>query len=210
MAETLKALLGFSRFSPGELRNFAFGTYLGLRDNSSLYVNPPIPVEQLLSQIETVSACNAAAMDGGKTAFAERNKQLEKLRKMLIQNGRYVQNNAPDRASFLLSGYRLASESRTQTPPVNEAIRNLDWGENHGSFRFRFMAVEGADSYEVRWAYQLPDGSLSEWTTKPFAKTKRYITISGFIPGKLYTFQVRALIHMEFTDWSNPLTKMAI
>ncbi len=31
------ALLGFSKFSPGELRDFAFGTYQGMKDNSSLY-----------------------------------------------------------------------------------------------------------------------------------------------------------------------------
>lgn len=209
MPEILKALLGFSKYSPGELRDFAFGTYQGMKDNSALYGKPPVPMEQLLAQIETVTTCNAAALDGGKTAFAERNKQLEELRWMLVQNGRYVENCAPDRAAFLLSGYQLAPEGRTQALPLNEAIRNLDYGENSGSFRFRFMAVEGADSYELRWALHSPDGSPGEWTTKPFGKTKSYITITGFTPGKVYMFQVRALIHMEFTDWSNPITKMA-
>src|SRR5215470_16579004 len=118
MAEVLKALLGFSKFSPGELRDFAFGTYQGMKDNSSLYTKPPVPMEQLLAQIETVSACTAAALDGGKAAFAERDKQLKELRRMLVQNGHYVENCAPDRVAFLLSGYQLAPEGRTQAPPV--------------------------------------------------------------------------------------------
>jgi hypothetical protein len=120
-----------------------------------------------------------------------------------------VAYQAPDRATFLRSGYQLASPDRTQATPLSSAIRNLDWGENSGSFRFRFMAVEGADSYELRWAPQLPDGTPGEWKTKPFAKTKAYITIAGFIPGTVYLFQVRSLIHMQFSDWSDPISKMA-
>ena len=207
MAEDLKALLGFAKTSPGELRDFARSTYMGMKDNP-LYPTPPVAMEYLLAQIETVSASIAATMDGSRTAFAERNKQIEELRRMLVQNGYYVENCAPDKASFLSSGYRLASESRTQTPPLNYAIRNIDWGENSGSFRFRFMAVEGADSYELRWAPQLADGTPGDWKSQPFGKTKAYITITGFTPGTLYIFQVRALIHMQFTDWSDAVTKV--
>ena len=207
MADYLKALLGFAKYSPAELRDFARATYMGIKDNP-LYPTPPVSMEDLLAQIERVSACIAATMDGSRTAFAERNKQVEELRKMLVQNGYYVETRALDTPSFLLSGYRLAPESRTQTPSLNSAIRNIDWGENSGSFRFRFMAVEGADSYELRWAPQLPDGTPGDWKSQPFGKTKAYITLDGFTPGTLYIFQVRALIHMQFADWSDPVTKM--
>ncbi len=207
MPEHLKALLGFSKFSPGELRDFARFTYVGMKDNP-LYATPPVTMDALLAKIEKASECIAAAMDGSRTAFAERNKQLKELRNMLTKNGHYVEDHAPDKASFLSSGYRLAPEGRTQTPPLNRAIRNIDWGENSGSFHFRFMAVEGASSYELRWAPRLEDGTLGEWTTKPFGKTKAYITITGFTPGTTYLFQVRALLHMEFTDWSDPVTKI--
>jgi hypothetical protein len=140
---------------------------------------------------DLLGKCIIATMDGGRKAFAERNEQVEQLRRMLVQNGHYVETRAPDEASFLSRGYQLASGARTQTPPLNHAIRNLDYGENSGSFRFRFMAVEGASSYELRWAPRLEDGTLGEWTTKPFGKTKAYITITGFTPGTAYVFQVR-------------------
>ena len=86
MAEDLKALLGFAKTSPGELRDFARGTYIGMKDNP-LYPTLPVSMEDLLAQIETVSASIAATMDGSRTAFAERNKQVEELRRMLVQNG---------------------------------------------------------------------------------------------------------------------------
>jgi len=209
MAEFLKALLGFSKYSPGKLRDFARGTYVSMKGNP-IYPNPPVSMENLLAKIETVSVCISAALDGGKTAFAERNQRLEELRKMLVENGHYVEHQAPDRASFVTSGYQLAPGSRTRTPPLNHAIRNLDWGQNSGSFRFRFMAVEGADSYELRWAPELADGAPGDWTKKPFARTKAYITVTGFTPGTAYLFQVRALIHTEYTDWSDPVKKICL
>jgi hypothetical protein len=209
MAMFFKALLGFSKYSPEELRNFAQSTYMGLKDNP-LFPKPPFSAEELRAQIEKVSACIAATWDGSRTAFAERNKEVEELRRMLVLNGRYVEDAAPDKPSFLSSGYELVPEGRVQTPPLNHAIRNIDWGANSGSFRFRFIAVEGADSYELRWAPQSADGTSGEWNSKPFGKTKSYITITGFTPGTKYLFQVRALIHTEFTDWSEPVTKICM
>jgi hypothetical protein len=34
--------------------------------------------------------------------------------------------------------------------------------------------------------------------------------ISGLIPGTIYTFQVSALGHMGWTNWSDPASKMVI
>lgn len=208
MADYIKALLGFSKYSPGELRDFARGTYLGLKDNSA-FPEPPVAMQDLDAKIEAVAASIVATLDGGKKAYAERNGHLDELRNMLVQNGYYVEAKAPDAATFLSSGYKLASGVRIQTPPVNEAIRNFDNGENSGTFRFRFMAVPGADSYQLRWAPELADGTPGEWVIKPFGKTKAYVTFSGFTPGTRYLFQVRAVMHTEYTDWSDPVTKMA-
>jgi hypothetical protein len=205
--EYMKALLGFTKFSPGELRDFARATYVGIKDNP-VYPNPPVSMEALLAKTEALSESTVAALDGSRKAFAERNKLVRELRRMLVQNGHYVEATAEDKPSFVSSGYGLAPEGRTQTPPLSEAFRNIEYGENSGSFRFRFMAVDGADSYELRWAPEISDGAPGEWKTQPFGKTKSYITITGFTPGVKYMFQVRALIHMAFTDWSDAVTKM--
>jgi len=205
----LKALLGFTKYSPGRLRNFARWIYATMNGNPH-FPNPPVSMEALLTKIEELSLGMAATMDGSRTAFAERNKQFEELRKMLVQIGHYVEATAADVMAFITTGYELAPTSRKQAPPLSESIRNLDWGDNSGTFRFRFMAVKGADSYQVRWAVQVPDGTPADWTIRPFGKTKSYLTFDGFTPGKIYLFQVRALLHTNYTDWSDPVTKMCL
>src|SRR5262245_3939932 len=117
MPERLKALLGFAKFSPAAIRTFARGTYMGMKDNP-LYAKPPVSMEDLLAKIEKDSESIVAATDGSRTAFAQRNRQVEELRTMLVQNGHYVETHAPDKASFLSSGYQLAPKARTQTPPL--------------------------------------------------------------------------------------------
>jgi hypothetical protein len=205
----LKALLGFTKYSPGRLRDFAMWIYVSMNGNPH-FPNPPVSMETLLTKIEVFSPAIAATMDGSRTAFAERNKQFKELRKTLVQIGHFVESAAPDVTAFITSGYELGPSSRKQAPPLSKSIRNLDWGDNSGTFRFRFMAVEAADSYEVRWALQLPDGTPGDWTTKPFGKTKGYLTFDGFTPGKIYLFQVRALLHTNYTDWSDPVMKMSL
>ena len=210
MADFIKALLGFTKMSAVDLRTFAQRIYTSMKDNPA-YPKPPVSMEELRLKIEALSECIVATMDGSRKAFADRDKQAAELIRMLQHNGYYVETACNgDETTFISSGYEMAKSTRTQTPPLNQSIRNLDYGENSGSFRFRFIAVDGADSYELRWAAQLADGTPGEWKWQPFGKTKGYITISGFTPGMTYRFQVRALIHMVWTDWSDPVTKIAM
>jgi hypothetical protein len=202
-----KALLGFTKFSVPKLRDFARHIH-GRMNGNPVYPRPPYSMDDLLAKIEEVSESIVATMDGSRKAFALRNKQAEELQRMLLLNGGYVEMTARDEASFRSSGYGLAPATRTKTPPLDKAIRNLERGANRGSFRFRFVAVEGADSYELRWAVQLEDGTPGESTVQPFGKTKGYLTFTGFNPGTKYMFQVRALIHTQYTDWSDPVTKI--
>jgi hypothetical protein len=53
MADNLKALLGFSKFSPAKMRDFARGTYMGMKDNP-LHDMPPVPMEDLAAKIEKI------------------------------------------------------------------------------------------------------------------------------------------------------------
>jgi hypothetical protein len=209
MASNLRALLGFAKYSVNQLLVFARGVHHLMKGNP-WYPHPPFSMDQLQAKMDEISESIVGTTDGSRKAFAQRDKQADELRGMLVLNGQYVEFTAPDEAAFISSGYQLAASSRTQATPLNEAIRNIEWGENSGTFRFRFVAVDGADSYELRWAVQLEDGTPGEWTTKPFGKTKGYLTITGFTPGTRYMFQVRALIHTEYTDWSDAVTKICI
>jgi len=202
-----KALLGFTKLSVPKLRDFALHIHDRMKGNP-VFPKPPYSMDDLRAKIEEVSESIVATMDGSRKAYALRNQQALELRSMLLLNGSYVEMTARDEASFRSSGYELAPATRTQTPPLNKAIRNLGRGANSGSFRFRFVAFEDADSYELRWAVQSADGTPGEWKVQPFGKTKGYLTITGFTPGTKYMFQVRALIHTQYTDWSDPVMKI--
>jgi hypothetical protein len=126
---------------------------------------------------------------------------------MLVQLARYVEIASDgDMAAFLLSGFHPASNTRTQTPAISEGIRKIRYRTNSGELDFRAVAVDGASSYEIRWAERNADGTPAEWTVKSFGKTKGYFTINGLKPGTAYLFQVRALMDDVFTDWSDPVS----
>jgi hypothetical protein len=96
----LKALLGFTKYSPGRLRDFAMWIYVSMNGNPH-FPNPPVSIETLLTKIEAFSPAIAATLDGSRTAFAERNKQFKELRETLVQRSllpatsRCVLPNAP-------------------------------------------------------------------------------------------------------------------
>ena len=42
------------------------------------------------------------------------------------------------------------------------------------------------------------------------ALERSYLTFDGFTPGTIYHFQVRAVLHTNYTDWSEPVMKMCL
>jgi hypothetical protein len=164
-------------------------------------------MEALAAQLETFSSWAVKAMPGDRKAIAERNSAADTLRLMLLELGKYVE--LASKAAFLLSGFHPASNVRTQTPAISEGIRKIRNGTNTGEFDFRVVAVDGANSYEIRWAERQADGTPGEWTVKSFGKTKGYFTIKGLTPATVYLFQVRALIGDVFANWSDPSRRCA-
>jgi hypothetical protein len=210
MAQLIRALLDFMKMAPDALRNFAHVIYSGM-NGSPVYPNPPISMDAFAAQLETFSSLVVEAMDGSRKAIAARDSEGHELRIMLLQLAKYVElASNGDMAAFLLSGFHPASNVRTQTPPISYSIRNIRFGKNSGELDFRFMAVIGAHSYEIRWAECNADGTPGEWTVKAFGKTKGYFTIQGLKPGTVYLFQVHALIDAVFTDWSDPVSHMCV
>jgi hypothetical protein len=209
MAKPLKALLGLMKMAPKALREFATKIYTGMNGNP-LFSEPPVPMKALGTQIETYSALIAEALNGDRRVIAERDRQGGVLIGMLKQLGYYVEYVSDgDEATFISSGYEIAGTTRTQAAPLSKSIRKIEFGYNSGELRLKAVAVPGADSYQVRWAARLADGSPDKWITKSFGSTKRYLTITGLKPGTFYLFQVRTLIGTEFTDWCDSVTKMS-
>jgi hypothetical protein len=114
----------------------------------------------------------------------------------------------------------MNSDNAAPRPPDNRLMScpnlggDLVCGAATGDYARRAVNLETAVNLsegrrDNRWALlriQLDFlHSGVDWIKKSWFN---YITITGFTPGTIYIFQVRALIHMQFTDWSDPVTKI--
>src|SRR5438270_12532139 len=104
---------GFTKLIGPNLLSRLDAVVKGLDTNPAF---PNLPVN--LTTVETAGAAYAAslaeALDGGKKAIVERNKQRENVIHILRQLAHYVELNCKnDVGTFLSSGFELA----TRTPP---------------------------------------------------------------------------------------------
>src|SRR5579883_957569 len=207
MADGIRALLNFMKFIPTALVVFARRVYTGMNNNPA-FPSPVVAMDELAAQIETVTRCIAEAADGSRKAIAARDKQVHDLRMMLRFLARYVEITCKaNMVVFRSSGFDPRPEERTKTAPLSKFIRKIKHGVRSGEVQIRFVAIEGAASYELEIAIRLPDGTPSgESRIERFSKTKGYMTITGLTPGTFYLFRVRALIDKDFTDWSDWVT----
>jgi hypothetical protein len=143
MAKSLKALIGLMKKAPNALREFATKIYAGMNGNPA-FTKPPVSMKALGTQIETYSALIAEALNGDRRVIAERDSQGRVLIGMLKQLGAYVEYvSDDDEATFIPSGYEIASTTRTQAAPLSKSIRKIEFGYNSGELRLKAVAVPG-------------------------------------------------------------------
>lgn len=208
----LKALLDFAKYRPARLRTFGAHIHVSMKGNPA-FLTPAVSMDALAAQVDTFGGLVADALDGSRKVIAERNRQRVLLIGMLKQLAYYVEAAANENeAVFISSGFKIAPTTRTQTAPRNEGIRKIVFGPNSGTLKLKAIDVLGASSYELRFAPRQIDRSPldSEWTTKRFSDTRKFLLITGLQRGTSYVFQVRALIGEEFTDWSDSVTQVCV
>jgi hypothetical protein len=87
----------------------------------------------LLAANQLLATDNAAALDGGTKAVAQRSHQKEVVVGLLELIAKYVQANCKnDLTIFLSSGFKAVATTKTTTPPLSETIRKVDLGPNSG------------------------------------------------------------------------------
>jgi hypothetical protein len=185
-------------------------TVKGLTVNSSVYSTPPIPIATYAAGVSAFEDAIPAALDGSKTAVAQKNKLRYAAIKMYDQLAAYVTASCnDDMATFLLSGFQAVSKTKTATLPASDSIRKIEQGANSGSLAVTLVKYPGAGSYMLRWAPVPAAGATpATWSSQPVLNLKSAVTISGLTPGTVYAFQVAALIKTGYTDWSDSVTLM--
>ena len=179
--------------------------------NNLAYPAPPVDMAGFKAGIDAYTAAAAAALDGGKSAMAERDKRRKDMIIMLRLLAHYVEAACKnDMKTFLSSGFVAASRGRTPAQPVAAtSIVRVDQGKT-GQLLVTIQAVARARSYELRYALVPVAGAIINWTTILVPSTKPAAAINNLTPGANYTIQVRAFGKLGFSDWSASVERICI
>ena len=210
-APLIKAKLGLRKVPPAVVLARANLVYTGIKDNPNDYPAPTPDLPTFKGYIDTLAVKVMAAMDGGKQAIVERNRQLDVVVRMLHKLAHYVEANCKDdMATFMKSGFEPASTVKGVSQSLSKFIRKITHGHNSGEFHVTLAAVPGASSYEIRRAPVGADGTIGTWTTQSISNTRPPATITGLTPGTTYAFQVRSLVDSKFSDWSDTVIRVCV
>jgi len=198
----------FGKMIDGELVSRVESIVNGMT-NSPSFSKPPVDLAALKTLLTSFSAALTAALDGGKKAIAEKNHLRGEILKQVKLLGHYVElvsNN--DITTLLSSGFEPLIPTRSAPQPLAAAsIKKIDYG-NSGQLLVSLNHVAKASSYEVRYSAMNAGGGPGPWSSVSVAKSGTSVPCNGLNPGTVYAFQVRALGHIGFTDWSDTVTKM--
>jgi hypothetical protein len=206
----IKALGGYNRKSPTENLAYANAVHSAIFTDTADYPTPPIDEATFKGAIDTLSGKIAAAHDGGKKAIAERNHQEGVVIEMMRQLAHYAEQACKDDlTTFLKSGFQAASTVKGAKQSLSQSIRKIIHGKNSGQFHITLVSDDGADAYEIRCT-PVVNGTPGTPMTQLVTKTRPASTITGLTPGTTYTIQVRSFADKTgFTDWSDPITRIA-
>ena len=206
----IRARLALFKMPDGDLKPLLHGSLKGLSENATIFPRPPVELAAYKAAIEAYEAAIPAALDGSKTAAAQKNSLREAAIGMYIQLAHYVEANCNDNlATFMLSGFQPASSAKAPPQPLEQpAIASVVQGAVTGQLKIKIRAVPKARSYTLRYgALSSGGGPPASWTEQIITSTKPVI-VDGLTPGTVYTFQVQALGPLGSTDFSDAVNRM--
>lgn len=208
----IHAIGGLHKMSDGVLSPYLDATVKGLTANAAVYAKPPIDLTTYGNAVSAYDESITAALEGGKTVVAQKNKLKSTAIKMYGQQAKYVEAACnDDMPTFLLSGFQARPTTKTATAPASSSIRRLVHGANSGEIEATLIKEADAVSYEVRSAPVPAGAAPAAWTITPVPTLKPPTKITGLTPGTTYAFQTRALLKTGgYTDWSDSATLMCI
>jgi hypothetical protein len=173
---------------------------------------PPVAQATLKADNDALQAAIAAAATGAKLAITARSHAKEVVVTDVEQLAAYVSANSKgDMNAFLSSGFTPVSSTKTKTPPVSERIKKIVPGAKSGETDVTLMKFPGASSYELRWGTPGAGGTPpTTWTTIPVTSIKTPTTVTNLTPGTTYVFQARAVVKGGYSDYGDPIARIAV
>ena len=205
----IHAFIGVNKVTDAALAPILQASLKGLMANTGIYSKLPVDLTTYGNGITAYIGSIPAAVDGSKTATAQKDKLRNEAIKMYKLLAHYVETNCnDDMATFLLSGFQPASTTKTPPQPLPKpVIKSVVQGPNSGQLKVTIGVVTKALSYFLRRAPQPAAGAQPAWI-EDTVTTKKPVIYSELTPGTIYIFQVKALGRAGYTDYSDPVSKM--
>jgi hypothetical protein len=201
----IRAVMGFAAMIDALLVVLAGAVLKGLTGNAA-FPNPTISLITFANDITIYSNAVAAALDGGKSAKAVRDKAKKVVVNDLRQLAMYVESNCnDDMATFMTSGFTAKAKPTASGAVGVPTIKWLDYGTHPGEILVSVKAVRGAKSYNLRYG---PGTAPTSWTVSSVGSIRKAIPIDNLTSGTLYAFQVQALGGQGLSAWSDSSTIM--
>jgi hypothetical protein len=205
----IHAAIGLTHQTDGVVAPILDASLQGLLANTKIYDKPPFDLNDYANAINAYKGAIPTALDGSRTAVAQKNKLRQKAITMYKLLARYVEGVCNgEMATFLLSGFKPKASPQNFTPPASEAVRKAVAGKISGTIEVTLMRVRGAKSYNLRHAPVVPGGAPGTWTIIQVPAVRPPTTITGLTPGTTYAFQAQALTNDGPGDWSDSVTIM--
>jgi hypothetical protein len=207
----IHAVIGLDKMPDGNVTPLLNASLQGLTLHADVFPKLPVDLPTYASGIKAYEDAIPVALDGSKTAIAHKNKQRNAAVKIYTELAHYVEANCNyDMATFLLSGFTAAAPA-TRTPPQplpTPSIASVVPGPLTGQQKVKIGSLKKAMSFDFRFAPPAAAGATPSWTYKTITSRKAFI-VDSLTPGTVYTFQVRALGRLGYTEWSDPVNRMA-
>jgi hypothetical protein len=206
MVIKIRTSLGFAQLTDGNLSPFTGGVIEGLTENAASFPDLPVAVKPLGVFKDTFDQALIDMVSAGKSATAAKDEARDALVEGLRKDAFYVAAAANNNLAVLLSsGYEAVSTNRTQTALPQTEVSSVKT-PNSGTIQAKVKPQANVRSYEGR--IKTADGEYGP--TISFASSKK-ILFEDLKAGLTYTLQLRAIGGTTgSSDWSDPVTKMAI
>jgi hypothetical protein len=204
MAINYRVNLGFAKYPAAILVQFTNGIIFCLTGNAS-FPTPPVSLTALAALLTALVNAMAAASQGGKPLTSAKNDAQEALVAALRKIATYVQGEAAQNLTVLLSsGFLINSTNRArsplQIPSIVQILNNIS-----KQLTVRLTPIVNARTYQLM--VFKPDGTL--FLTLDSTQARR-IVIPGVTPGVIYTVQARAVGGSTgYSPWSQPMPCIA-
>lgn len=178
-----------------------------MTDNVAIYATPSPTLVAVSTALNKFTEAIAAAVNGGVALTAAKNAARAELVALLRNLASYVSVACKgDLEDLLLSGFPIQKSSRVPIgvlpPPANVTV-NL--GARTGELDSKANPVAGAAIYNWRLTATGQNTPLQTAQT-----TAASTTFDNLTPGTVYTVEVNVVGSAGPSDWSQPVSQMAV